>query len=213
MIVLSLFGFLIMASSVLQRRIVSGFAPMVKNGFSSKIAKRVVKEARRGYKILRWSDDMVRLSAISDELSNKPANSNVTTDFSHANGSNDTSSDLTAKQAQPQDEEMNSILAIDPRVVEIVVVEKDPDEVQPVQSSADLFRQLPFVSMFRGSANYIANCETFGSLMDTININVDKIASTRLGRSKKTEIKLLLLLQKFALGIIDLVYFLFRKGS
>ena len=49
--------------------------------------------------------------------------------------------------------------------------------------------------------------------MDTININVDKIASTRLGRSKKTEIKLLLLLQKFALGIIDLVYFLFRKGS
>jgi amino-acid N-acetyltransferase len=53
----------------------------------------------------------------------------------------------------------NDVLAIDPSDVEIVAHEEEeiePAEQQPA-SVSDILRMLPFVSMFRGSANYIAN--------------------------------------------------------
>ena len=48
----------------------------------------------------------------------------------------------------------SSILAIDPEDVKVIAVEYNETNVAP---DPDMIRRLPFVSMFRGSANYIAN--------------------------------------------------------
>jgi amino-acid N-acetyltransferase len=54
----------------------------------------------------------------------------------------------------------SAILSIDPATVEIVTVEPhlhDPDSAQLLNMPVDAMQRLPFVNMFRGSANYIAN--------------------------------------------------------
>lgn len=48
-----------------------------------------------------------------------------------------------------------SVLSIDPRDIDIVTINTPADPVDP--DVAEQLRHLPFVSMFRGSANYIAN--------------------------------------------------------
>jgi len=65
-------------------------------------------------------------------------------------------SDTPHAQAQAVSDIAPIILAVDPTEVEIVTVE--PTEKKEEQAHpSNLIRQLPFVSMFRGSANYIAN--------------------------------------------------------
>lgn len=51
--------------------------------------------------------------------------------------------------------DVSSILAIDPTDIEVVTVEPPLQPEEP--PSPDIIKRLPFVSMFRGSANYIAN--------------------------------------------------------
>jgi len=50
---------------------------------------------------------------------------------------------------------VSSVLAIDPAEIEIITTESSEDPVIP--DASEMLRRLPFVSMFRGSANYIAN--------------------------------------------------------
>lgn len=60
--------------------------------------------------------------------------------------------------AQPQFADVSSLLAINPCDIEIVTVKTPQKEMEESSyPDASLIRQLPFVSMFRGSANYIAN--------------------------------------------------------
>lgn len=60
------------------------------------------------------------------------------------NGSNGTDQSVLA-----------SVLSIDPREIEIVTINTPAEPVDP--DVAEQLRHLPFVSMFRGSASYIAN--------------------------------------------------------
>jgi amino-acid N-acetyltransferase len=141
---------------------------------------------RRSFARFRWSNDFVRLHAIHDDLKSTETNTNdnsITTnvtatfpsayngepsDDSSNNNSNNNSTISDSSAAPPSMNEtetapdslplaeLTSILAIDPRVVDIVTL----DSVEPAPSpeeAAKLFSQLPFVHMFRGSANYIAN--------------------------------------------------------
>jgi hypothetical protein len=87
----------------------------------------------------------------------------TTTNGDHGQGSNDSDtpgSSSTTAPPPPQAWDPTSVLSIDPTDVDIVQVDTD-DEIEDAQAkeenAADLLQRLPFVRMFRGSANYIAN--------------------------------------------------------
>lgn len=104
---------------------------------------------------------------VSPQL-NDQGNTNITT-TNFDNENSDTAATTTAtgpKAPNPPspDFDSSSILAIDPNDIEVVRITDplpdqggEPDSLQNNSSSADLIRRLPFVTMFRGSANYIAN--------------------------------------------------------
>jgi amino-acid N-acetyltransferase len=167
--------------------IVNGFTPLLKRGLQHSIQPQARAQAqavqKRSFARFRWSTDFVRLHSRHDDLrSSETSNDSVmnvtataTETFPSANGetsyesshdnSNNTISDSSAAPPSMNETEtvdslpsaeLTSILAIDPRVVDIVALESFEPTPSPEQA-AELFSQLPFVGMFRGSANYIAN--------------------------------------------------------
>ena len=167
----------------------SDAARFISSPRSSKLRQGLSRQQRRQFSRFRWSDDTVRMSARAEGTSDEeikfnnetaagkikdsreagfaPKSQFTETEIDTVNGQNATSGNN--KTATSASDEALNVLAIDPNMVEIVVIENDntpgdtpeESEVDDPMSSASrsdmLFRQLPFVSMFRGSANYIAN--------------------------------------------------------
>jgi amino-acid N-acetyltransferase len=76
-----------------------------------------------------------------------------------ANAANTAAAVAAADEADIAASVSSAILSIDPATVEIVTVEaslQNPDSTQ-INMPVDAMQRLPFVNMFRGSANYIAN--------------------------------------------------------
>jgi amino-acid N-acetyltransferase len=130
---------------------------------------------RRTFSKMRWSKDIMRLSAVHDEMdevADQKRNMTAKFDFTNANGvgipqqreANETQSTLigsddasTTKPSTAQSDP-TSFLDINPHDVEIVTVESpEVTEELEIEEDGDGFLQIPFVSMFRGSANYISN--------------------------------------------------------
>ena len=108
---------------------------------SVKIAKRAVPLVLRSY-----TDDQV--SESSSTSSSSPQQPTNTTMFDQPlNG---------ARAPNPPSPEFDasSILAIDPEDIMVMTLAYNASQSPP---EPDMIRRLPFVSMFRGSANYIAN--------------------------------------------------------
>jgi hypothetical protein len=62
---------------------------------------------------------------------------------------------LNVTESRSYQSVLASVLSIDPKEIEIVTIHTPADPIDP--DVAEQLRHLPFVSMFRGSANYIAN--------------------------------------------------------
>ena len=164
--------------------IVNGFTPLLKRGLQHSI-QRTPSQAhavqRRSFARFRWSNDFVRLHAAHDDLKSVETTDasiaiNVTDTIpsvnagepsdESSNNSNSTISDSSAAPPSMNETEaapdslplaqLTSILAIDPHVVDIVTLDSSEPAPSP-EEAANVFSQLPFVNMFRGSANYIAN--------------------------------------------------------
>lgn len=98
-----------------------------------------------------------RLYATTDDSSNRRLENPKAMPFNGTDYPTKTSPNGEAAAAPPPttNVDVSSILAIDPADIQIVTVENPVEEV--IKPSEDILRRLPFVNMFRGSANYIAN--------------------------------------------------------
>jgi hypothetical protein len=75
--------------------------------------------------------------------------------LSYEDAQSDSLNGLNATESRAYQSVLASVLSIDPSEIEIVTIHTPADPIDP--DVAEQLRHLPFVSMFRGSANYIAN--------------------------------------------------------
>jgi hypothetical protein len=99
---------------------------------------------------LKRPSSSVKLFSVSDNKVEFPQAMrwNGTDTYRNANGEQQAPSSTADKQ-------LSDILSIDPADIEIVTIDTPVEET--VVMEPDMIQRLPFVSMFRGSANYIAN--------------------------------------------------------
>ena len=169
------------------RSVVSGFVlPSLKRQ-SLRVPTSLSFIGRRAYRTpFRWSDEMIQTDVVPTDLrsnkrpsidSSSEAADQGINEIDYANGlhppdnmkSNSTSAATELFQNDTEARELNmnvekstpaaeDILALDPHMIDIVVQEfPDPPPEREEEKTADMVRTLPFVNMFRGSANYIAN--------------------------------------------------------
>jgi len=99
-------------------------------------------------------------SSFRNETSSSAVNgASVATQVQDSNNNNDKNSYTETNSSL-----FSSLLAVDPQDIEIVTIDQPPRDTSMTDDSStnnkeqqNLLSRLPFVSMFRGSANYIAN--------------------------------------------------------
>jgi amino-acid N-acetyltransferase len=174
---------LLLLAMVSSRGIVGGFVPSLGRTASRyrppaicylQSRSQQSQPQRRSFSKMSWSKDIMRLSAVHDErdeVADQKRNMTAKFEFANANGigipqqreANETQSKLgsdgasTTKPSTAQSDSF-SFLDINPLDVEIVTIESpEITEELELEEGGDGFLQIPFVSMFRGSANYISN--------------------------------------------------------